>query len=79
MVCLENGAFWGRSGSKRVKNAFFQKDLGLCGVAEKDNCAQFEPNLPQFRPSGHMNAPNFKLLVYHGAVLWSHVELGRGV
>ena len=41
--------------------------------------AQFEPVLNKFSPFRHMYAPSCALCTYLRALLWSHLELGRGV
>ena len=78
--CLENGLFWDQGWVKNGSiTRFPAKGRGPFRVHKQDNCAHVEPILTRFRPSNHMNAPSCILLAYLRAVLWSHVELGRGV
>ena len=65
-------------GQKWVKNTFFQKLSWTVGGAQV-NFAHFEPVLTQLSPLGHMYAPSCTVRTYLRAILWSGVELGRGV
>ena len=82
--CLENGRHF--VNQKCVKNGpkmcFSKKDHGAFGVLQRDNSAHFEPiliQIGQFSPFRHIYAPACTPLTYLRAVLWSHIELGRGV
>ena len=66
-------------GQKWVKNVFSKSDPGPFRVLKQVKCAHLKPVLTQFSPFRHMYAPKCTLRTYLGAVLWSHLELGRGV
>ena len=78
--CLKNRPLWDR---KWVKNAsktrFSKSDTGPFGMLKQTFLAHFEPNLTQFSRFRHMYVPSCTLRAYLRAVMWSHLEFGRGM
>ena len=62
-----------------VKCGFFKNDLGPFRVLKRDNSAHFERIWTQFSPFRHMYAPSCTLRMHLTVILWSHLELGRGM
>ena len=77
---FQNELFWNPKLVKNGSKMCFSKCYsGPFGVHKEVNCAHFDPVWTQFSPLCHMYAPSCTLHTYLRAILWSHVELGRGV
>ena len=77
---LENGPFCDQKLVKLgSKMSFSTNDVGPYGVLKRGNSTPFEPILTQCSPLRHMYAPSCTLRTYLRAILWSHLDLGRGV
>ena len=70
------GQKWVKNGSKAH---FSKSDTGPLGVHKQVKLAHFDPVLTEFRPFRHMYAPSCTLCRYLEAILWGHLESGRGV
>ena len=78
--CFENGPLWDQKWVKNgSKTRFSKSDPGLFAMLKQVSLAHFEPVLNNFSPFRHMYAPSCALCTYLRALLWSHLELGRGV
>ena len=79
-TCLENGSFWDQKWVKNgSKTRFFKDDPGLFRMLKQMFLAHFEPVWIEFSPFRHVYEPSCTLRTHLRAVLWSHLELGRGV
>ena len=63
--CLKNGPLWYQKWvTNASKTGASKNDAGLFGILKQMFLAHFEPNLTQFSPFRHMNAPSCTLCAH---------------